>query len=69
MWCFNKKNNLDSYKSALACDPISAFGGVVICNFKINKTIAIELKKMFLEVIVANGFDKNAIKILKLKKI
>ena len=63
-----KKNNLDSYKSALACDPISAFGGVVICNFKINKTIAIELKKMFLEVIVANGFDKNAIKILKLKK-
>ena len=64
-----KKNNLDSYKSALACDPISAFGGVVICNFKINKTIAIELKKMFLEVIVANGFDKNAIKILKKKKI
>ena len=63
-----KKNNLESYKSALACDPISAFGGVVICNFKINKTIAIELKKMFLEVIVANGFDKNAIKILKLKK-
>ena len=63
-----KKNNLDSYKSALACDPISAFGGVVICNFKINKTIAIELKKMFLEVIVANGFDKNAIRILKLKK-
>ena len=62
------KNNLDSYKSALACDPISAFGGIVSCNFKITKTLAIEFNKIFLEVIVANGFDKNALKILKLKK-
>jgi phosphoribosylaminoimidazolecarboxamide formyltransferase / IMP cyclohydrolase len=62
------KNNIDSYRYALACDPISAFGGVVSCNFKITKTLALELNKIFLEVIVANGFDKNAIKILKLKK-
>tara|TARA_B100000902_G_scaffold111563_1_gene112848 strand:+ start:2276 stop:3832 length:1557 start_codon:yes stop_codon:yes gene_type:complete len=62
------KNNLESYKSALACDPISAFGGIVSCNFKITKTLAIEFNKIFLEVIVANGFDKNALKILKLKK-
>ena len=62
------KNNLDSYKSALSCDPISAFGGIVACNFKINQKIAIELNKIFLEVIVANGFDKNALKILKKKK-
>ncbi len=62
------KNNLDSYKSALACDPISAFGGIVSCNFKINKTLALELNKIFLEVIIANGFDKNALKILKTKK-
>ena len=62
------KNNLESYKSALACDPISAFGGIVSCNFKITKTLATEFKKIFLEVIVANGFDKNALKILKLKK-
>ena len=61
-------NNLDSYKSALACDPISAFGGVVSCNYKINQKLAIELNKIFLEVIVANSFDKNAIKILKSKK-
>jgi phosphoribosylaminoimidazolecarboxamide formyltransferase / IMP cyclohydrolase len=62
------KNNLDSYKSALRCDPISAFGGIVSCNFKITKIIALELSKIFLEVIIANGFDKNAIKILKQKK-
>ena len=62
------KNNLDSYKAALACDPISAFGGIVSCNFKINQKLALELNKIFLEVIVANGFDKNALKILKTKK-
>ena len=42
------KNNLKSYKMALACDPISAFGGIVSCNYKINKNIAIELNKIFL---------------------
>ena len=62
------KDNLDSYKSALACDPISAFGGIVSCNFKINQKLALELNKIFLEVIVANGFDENALKILKHKK-
>ncbi len=63
-----QKNNLESYKSALACDPTSAFGGIVSCNFKITKSLAIELNKIFLEVIIANGFDKNALSILKVKK-
>ncbi len=62
------KNKLECYKSALACDPISAFGGIVSLNFKVNKNLANELNKIFLEVIVANGFDKEALKILKLKK-
>tara|TARA_B100001173_G_scaffold253648_1_gene225117 strand:- start:384 stop:1919 length:1536 start_codon:yes stop_codon:yes gene_type:complete len=62
------KNKIDSYKCALACDPISAFGGIVSCNFKVTKNLALELNKIFLEVIVANGFDKNALKILKQKK-
>ena len=61
-------NSIESYKNAFACDPISAFGGIVSCNFRINKILALELSKIFLEVIVANGFDKNALKILKLKK-
>jgi len=62
------KNPLISYKSALACDPISAFGGIVSCNFKINKNLVSELNKLFLEVIIANGFDKDALKLLKRKK-
>jgi phosphoribosylaminoimidazolecarboxamide formyltransferase/IMP cyclohydrolase len=57
-----------SYKSALACDPISAFGGIVSCNFKIKKSLASELNKLFLEVIISNGFDKEALKLLKKKK-
>ncbi len=62
------KNNLKSYKFALASDPVSAFGGIVSCNYKINKSLAFELNKIFLEVIIANGFDSEALKILKKKK-
>ena len=62
------KNNVKSYESAIACDPISAFGGIVSCNFKINKKIALELKKLYLEVIIGKRFDNNALKILKKKK-
>ncbi len=63
-----KKNHLESYKSALSCDPISAFGGIISCNYKITKIIAIELSKLFVEVIIANGFHKDAIKIFQAKK-
>ena len=63
-----KANHLESFKSALSCDPVSAFGGIVSCNFKIKKKIAYELNKLFLEVIIANGFDNDAINILKSKK-
>jgi phosphoribosylaminoimidazolecarboxamide formyltransferase/IMP cyclohydrolase len=63
-----KKNHLESYKSALACDPLSAFGGIVSCNFKVTKNLALELNKLFLEVVIADNFDTNALKILKTKK-
>tara|TARA_B100001057_G_scaffold497192_2_gene600685 strand:- start:412 stop:1947 length:1536 start_codon:yes stop_codon:yes gene_type:complete len=62
------KNKLESYKFALASDPISAFGGIVFCNFKISKKLALELNKIFLEVIIGHGFDKDALKLLKTKK-
>ena len=61
-------NNIESFKSALACDPISAFGGIISCNFKITKSLAVELNKFFFEVIIANKFDNNALKILERKK-
>tara|TARA_A100000164_G_C21885187_1_gene762367 strand:+ start:114 stop:1649 length:1536 start_codon:yes stop_codon:yes gene_type:complete len=62
------KNNVECYKSALACDPISAFGGIVSCNFKVSKNLALELNKLFLEVIIGNDFDASALKILKKRK-
>ena len=63
------KDSVDCYKSALACDPISAFGGIVSCNFKINKKLALELNKLFFEVLIGNNFDLDALKILKKKRI
>jgi len=62
------KNSVECYKSALACDPVSAFGGIVSCNFKINKKLSLELNNIFLEVIIGNGFDNDALKVLKKKK-
>jgi len=62
------KNPLSSYKNAFASDPISAFGGVIACNFKITKKIAVEINKNFLEVILAKGFDKESLMLLKRKK-
>ncbi len=62
------KKDLESYNAALACDPISAFGGIVSCNFKIRKNLAVKLNNIFFEVIIGIGFDKNALKILRKKK-
>tara|TARA_B100000989_G_scaffold87501_1_gene63043 strand:- start:357 stop:1388 length:1032 start_codon:yes stop_codon:yes gene_type:complete len=59
---------LTSFKNAYASDPVSAFGGVIACNYKINKKIASEINKNFLEVILAKGFDKDSFEILKSKK-
>ena len=57
-----------SFKRAYECDPTSAFGGVIACNYKMNKKVAYEVTKNFLEVILSNGFDKDSLKILKRKK-
>jgi phosphoribosylaminoimidazolecarboxamide formyltransferase / IMP cyclohydrolase len=62
------RDNIKSFRLAFSCDPISAFGGVVSCNFKIKKNLALRLNKVFFEVIIANGFDTEALKILKKKK-
>ncbi len=57
-----------SFKNAFTSDPVSAFGGIIACNYKMNKKIANEISKKFLEVILAQGFDKESLKILKNKK-
>ena len=62
------KDKVESFETALACDPISAFGGIVSCNFKININLALKLNKIFFEVIIGNGFEKKALQVLKKKK-
>ena len=64
----SEKNQINSYMQALICDPLSAFGGVIAINSIVSKKLAIELNKVFFEVIVARGFKKDALKILKKKK-
>ncbi len=61
-------NKIESFKSAFKCDPLSAFGGVVCFNFKLNIKLAKELNKKFFEVIIANSFDNDALNILRRKK-
>ena len=61
-------NKIKSFKEALESDPISAYGGIISCNFKLNIGLAKEINKIFFEVIVANGFDKKSVKLLKKKK-
>ncbi len=62
------KSPIKSFDEALQCDPISAFGGIAAFNFKINKKIAKKIFNRFFEVILAKKFDREALKILSLKK-
>ena len=59
---------LESWRNALAADPISAFGGVLITNKEIDLETAEEIDKIFFEVIIAPSYNKNALEILKRKK-
>ena len=63
-----EKNQLISFKRALNCDPISAFGGVISINSRMRNKIAKEINKYFFEVIIARGYEKNALKTLMKKK-
>ena len=59
---------LDAWKDALAGDPVSAFGGVLITNRKITKEVADEMHKIFFEVCIAPDYDEEALAVLKGKK-
>ncbi len=57
-----------AYKKAHDCDPVSIFGGIVALNREVNKETAEELKKIFLEIVIAPSFTDEALEILKTKK-
>ncbi|MCL6462548.1 MAG: bifunctional phosphoribosylaminoimidazolecarboxamide formyltransferase/IMP cyclohydrolase [Flavobacterium micromati] len=58
----------EAYDVALACDPTSAFGGVLISNTKIDFATATEINKLFCEVVIAPKYEPEALKILQEKK-
>lgn len=63
-----RSNILDAWKDALAGDPVSAFGGVLISNTEIDGTVAEEINKIFFEVIIAPSYSEKALEILEQKK-
>ena len=61
-------NPLQAWKDALACDPVSAYGGVIVTNTPVDADTATEIDKIFFEIIIAPEFSDNALEILKQKK-
>lgn len=59
---------VEAWKDALAGDPVSAFGGVLITNGEVDKEAAEEINKIFFEVIIAPAYTADALEILKQKK-
>ncbi len=66
--CATRNNLLNAWKDALAGDPVSAFGGIIIANRAINEECAKEINKIFFEVIIAPEYSPEALEILKSKK-
>jgi phosphoribosylaminoimidazolecarboxamide formyltransferase / IMP cyclohydrolase len=58
----------ESWDTALAGDPESAFGGVLVCNGTIDKATADAINEIFFEVLIAPAFDEDALQVLKSKK-
>ncbi|MCC8360915.1 bifunctional phosphoribosylaminoimidazolecarboxamide formyltransferase/IMP cyclohydrolase [Salinimicrobium sediminilitoris] len=63
-----RESLLEAYKDALAGDPVSAFGGILISNTEIDEATAGEIHELFCEVVIAPGYSEAALDILKGKK-
>ena len=58
---------LEAYKRAFACDPVSAFGGIIALNRRVDAELAEALSEQFIEVLIAPGYDEDALGILQRK--
>ncbi|MFN4863026.1 MAG: bifunctional phosphoribosylaminoimidazolecarboxamide formyltransferase/IMP cyclohydrolase PurH, partial [Bacteroidota bacterium] len=56
---------LDAWKTALSCDPVSAFGGILATNTTIDLATATEINQLFFEVLIAPAYDADALELLK----
>jgi phosphoribosylaminoimidazolecarboxamide formyltransferase/IMP cyclohydrolase len=64
----SRENLADAWRAALAGDPVSAFGGVLITNANLDKDTAAEVNKLFFEVLIAPSFEAEALELLKTKQ-
>lgn len=64
----SRTNLTDAWKAALAADPVSAFGGILITNREVDEATATEINNLFFEVIIAPAYSAAAVEILKQKK-
>jgi phosphoribosylaminoimidazolecarboxamide formyltransferase/IMP cyclohydrolase len=64
----SRQNLIEAWKDALAGDPVSAFGGIIIVNGTVQQDLAEEMNKLFFEVLIAPAFADSALNILRTKK-
>jgi len=64
----SRATSVEAWKDALACDPVSAYGGVIITNRPVEEETAAEVDKLFFEIIIAPSYSEKALDILKHKK-
>lgn len=64
----SRTNSLDAWKAALAGDPVSAFGGIIVTNKPVIASVAKEINKLFFEILIAPLIDDASLNILKEKK-
>ncbi|MCB9308506.1 MAG: bifunctional phosphoribosylaminoimidazolecarboxamide formyltransferase/IMP cyclohydrolase [Lewinellaceae bacterium] len=63
-----RDSGIEAWEAALACDPTSAFGGIIIANFNITMDVASSINKLFYEVLLAPSFDDDTLELLKSKQ-
>ncbi|MDD4058300.1 MAG: bifunctional phosphoribosylaminoimidazolecarboxamide formyltransferase/IMP cyclohydrolase [Bacteroidales bacterium] len=66
--CASRESVSEAWDAALACDPVSAFGGIIISNREIDRAAAEGMNKIFFEVVIAPSYTDDALTILKEKK-
>jgi phosphoribosylaminoimidazolecarboxamide formyltransferase/IMP cyclohydrolase len=64
----SNNDKVQAYKDALAGDPVSAFGGIIVTNVEVDEAVANEMNSLFMEVVIAPSYTDGALEVLKSKK-
>jgi len=64
----SRESLTEAWKDALAGDPVSAFGGIIVTNRNVDKETAEEINNIFFEIIIAPSYDEDALEVLSQKK-